>query len=309
MSRKMLIIGGSGLVGSTLAQYAIDYFDIHITVNKNTMALIGTRITKIDLLKDRSAIIDLIKTSNPDIVINTAAHPSVDLCETNPRLANLLHIDVTKDIATACNDISSKLIHFSTDAVFDGKLNRKYIEEDTPNPINHYGKTRLAAESIVQEASNLNVILRTSVIYGWHERSRFTNWIIQRLRDKKTVDPFVDQYNTPTLVDDLVKSILKIIELNISGLYHAVGRTCLSRYEFALHLADKFGLDRNLIKPVTSSEKKQDASRPFKSCLDAQKLEKRIGYTFCDIDTGIEFILNKSHLIRHDDASNYKNYM
>lgn len=296
MSRKMLIIGGSGLVGSTLAQYAMHDYDLHVTINKNNVTLTRGRITKIDLLEDRLAIINLIKTSNPDIVVNTAAHSSVDLCETNPGLANLLHIDVTRDIVTACHDISSKLIHFSTDAVFDGKLNRKYTEEDNPNPINHYGKTRLAAESVVLEASNHNAILRTSVIYGWHERSRFTNWIIQSLRDKKMVDPFVDQYNTPTLVDDLVKSILKIMELNVSGLYHAVGKTCLSRYEFALRLADKFGLDRNLIRPVTSSEKKQDAPRPFKSCLDAQKLEKKLGYDFCDIDTGIDYIFNKSCL-------------
>ena len=296
MSRKMLIIGGSGLVGSTLARYAMDDCDLHVTVNKNIIAPNGTRLTKIDLLEDRLAITNLIKNITPDIVVNTAAHSSVDLCETNPGLADLLHVEITRDIVTACHDINSKLIHFSTDAVFDGKLNRKYTEEDIPNPINHYGKTRLAAESVVLEASNLNVILRTSVIYGWHERSRFTNWIIQSLRDKKMVDPFVDQYNTPTLVDDLVKSILKIIELNVSGLYHAVGKTCLSRYEFALGIADKFGLDRSLIKPVTSTEKKQDAPRPFKSCLDAQKLEKKIGYDFCDIDTGIDFILNKSHL-------------
>ncbi len=294
MSHKILIIGGSGLVGSTLVQYAMPHYDLHVTVNKNKIALTNTHVTKIDLLENRLAIINLIKTSNPDIVINTAAHSSVDLCETNPELANLLHVDITRDIATICRDIGSKLIHFSTDAVFDGKLNRKYTEQDVPNPINHYGKTRLAAESIVKEASNLNVILRTSVIYGWHERSRFTNWIIQTLRDNKMVDPFVDQYNTPTLVDDLAKSILRIIEMSISGLYHAVGKTCLSRYEFALRLAEQFGFDKNLIKPVISYEKKQAAPRPPKTCLDANKLEKIIGYNFCDIDKGISFILEKS---------------
>ncbi len=294
MSQKMLIVGGSGLVGSTLAQYAMPNYDLHVTINKNKITLTKAHISKIDLLEDRLAIINLIKTSNPDIVINTVAHSSVDLCETNPELANLLHVDITKDIATICHDIGSKLIHFSTDAVFDGKLNRKYTEEDVPNPINHYGKTRLAAESIVKEASNLNVILRTSVIYGWHERSRFTNWIIQTLRDNKMVDPFVDQYNTPTLVDDLAKSILRIIEMSISGLYHAVGKTCLSRYEFALRLAEQFGFDKNLIKPVISYEKKQAAPRPPKTCLDANKLEKIIGYNFCDIDKGISFILEKS---------------
>ena len=82
--------------------------------------------------------------------------------------------------------------------------------------------------------------------------------------------------------------------MDISGLYHAVGKTCLSRYEFALLVADKFGLDKNLIKPVTSQQKKQVAPRPNKSCLDASKLENAIGYSFCDISTGVSYIFNKS---------------
>lgn len=295
MKSKMLIIGGSGLIGSTLTQYAESYYDIHLTINKNKSEFSMIPATRIDLLENRSSIINLIKNLKPDVVINTAAHSSVDLCETNPQLADLLHIDVTRDIAITCSNVGSKLVHFSTDAVFDGKLGRKYTENDKPNPINHYGKTRLEAESIVKEASDLNVILRTAVVYGWHERSRFTNWIIQTLKDKKMVDPFVDQYNTPTLVDDLAKAILKIIEMRLAGLYHAVGRTCISRYEFALTLADKFGFDKNLVKPVTLSEKKQDAKRPLNSCLDAQKLEKLIRYNFCDIETGVSLIFTKSN--------------
>lgn len=294
MAQKILIIGGSGLVGSTLLQYAKTNYDVHITFNKNNIETETVSSTKIDLLQDRKAIISLIKTLNPDVVINTAAHSSVDLCEINPQLANLLHVDVTRDIANACLETDSKLIHFSTDAVFDGKLDRKYTEEDKPNPINHYGKTRLMAEGIVIDASQSNVVLRTAVIYGWHDRSRFTNWIIESLKKNKSVNPYVDQYNTPTLVDDLVTSIIKIIETRISGLFHAVGKTCISRYEFALLLSKRFGFDNSLIKPVTSFEKIQDAPRPPKTCLDASKLEKLIGINFSDINSGISFIFNKS---------------
>lgn len=294
MKKKILIIGGSGLVGSTLAKYATSYYDIHVTFNENMIKLNGITPTRINLLEDRLAIVSLIKKLKPDVVVNTAAHPSIDLCEKNPQLADLLHVNITKDITIACSDMNSRLIHFSTDAVFDGNSNRKYVEEDKPNPINHYGKTRLIAEEIVKETSNSNVILRTAVIYGWHNRSRFTNWIVDTLKNGKTLSTHIDQYNTPTLVDDLAKSILKIIDMKISGLFHAVGRTCLSRYDLALLIADKFGLDRNLIKPVTSSEKKQDAPRPLRTCLNAQKLEKLTGFTFCDIESGISFILEKS---------------
>lgn len=291
---KLLIIGGSGLVGSTLLQYSLSHYNVHVTVNQNQINFNRNSVSKIDLLQDRVAITNLIEKLKPDVVINTAALPSVDLCETNPKLADMLHVDVTNDICMACKKTESKLIHFSTDAVFDGKLTRKYTEEDKPNPINHYGKTRLIAENIVLDISDDNVILRTAVIYGWHAHSRFTNWILEYLRNNKPVDPFVDQFNTPTLVDDLAKAILKIIDMDISGLFHATGKTCISRYDFAIMLADKFGYDKNLIKPVTSNEKKQDAPRPPKTCLDATKLENLIGYHFSDINSGISFIYNKS---------------
>ncbi|MDA9235946.1 SDR family oxidoreductase [bacterium] len=292
--KKLLVIGGSGLVGSTLIEYAKSNYDIHFTINKNESCFDNIPFTKIDLMKNKFEISNLINNFNPDVVIHTAAHSSVDLCETDHKLANFLHIDVTKDIARVCHEINAKLIYFSTDAVFDGKMNKKYLESDTTNPINYYGKTKLDAEKIILNQSTKNVILRPSVIYGWHKKSRFTNWIIESLKNESSVDPHVDQYNTPTLVDDLVKSILLIIEKDISGLFHSTGKTCINRYELANIIADIFGFDKKLIKPVTSNEKKQDAPRPKKTCLDSSKLEKTIDYQFTNISEGIQFLHDKS---------------
>jgi len=292
--KKLLIIGGSGLVGSTLIEYAKTDYDIHFTINTNESSFDDIPFTKIDLMKNKSEILNLINDFKPDVVVHTAAHSSVDLCETDHKLANFLHIDVTKDITKLCHQINAKLIYFSTDAVFNGKMNKKYVENDTPHPINYYGKTKLDAEKIILNQSTKNVILRPSVIYGWHKKSRFTNWIIESLKNKITVDPHVDQYNTPTLVDDLVKSILLIIEQDISGLFHSTGKTCVNRYELANIIADIFGFDNKLIKPVTSNEKKQDAPRPKKTCLDSSKLEKLINYEFKNISEGIKFVYDKS---------------
>ena len=294
MLPKMLIIGGSGLVGTTLISYAISDYSLHATVNKNEIKSDNVSVTKIDLLENRQKIIDLISSLQPDIIVNTAAHSSVDLCETDHKIADLLHVHVLKDIATISRKTGSKLIHLSTDFVFEGSLDRKYTENDIPKPVNYYGRTKLLGENVVMDESENNVVLRPAVIYGWHKKSRFTNWIIETLQAGKTVDPHVDQYNTPTLVDDLCKALLKVIELNVSGLYNSTGKTCLSRYEFAQALADGFGLDKKLITPVTSQEKKQLAPRPFRTCLDSSKLEQKIRFNFSDIKTGVSIIFNKS---------------
>ena len=218
----------------------------------------------------------------------------MDHCETDHSSADLLHVDISNDIALSFNSADSKLIYISTDAVFPGEINKKYVETDTPHPLNYYGKTKLKAEEIILNASPHNIILRSAVIYGWNTRSRFTSWIIDSLSQNIVVDPFIDQYNTPTLVDDLVNSILKIIELNISGLYHATGKTCINRYDLAIKLAERFGLNKKFIKSTTSKEKKQTAPRPVSTCLDSTKLEKIISYNFKNIDQGIDEIFKQS---------------
>ena len=289
----MLIVGGSGLVGSTLIRYAQNEFNIHITINKNKSPFDNISYTKIDLITNKDKIFSLIKNINPDIIVHTVAHPSVDYCEIEQNLAKTLHVDVTHDILEASSNVGAKLIYLSTDAVFDGNTKTKYTEYDIPNPINFYGKTKLESENLVLSKSTQNVVLRPAVIYGWHKKSRFTNWIIESLSHENLVDPHVDQYNTPTLVDDLAKSIISIIKQDVSGLFHSTGKTCVNRYDLACIIAEIFGFNKNLIKPVTSNEKKQDAPRPKNTCLDSSKLEDAINFQFKDIQEGISFLHKK----------------
>jgi dTDP-4-dehydrorhamnose reductase len=291
--KKLLVIGGSGLVGGTLIEYGVGSYDIFATYNKNEICNDKIKISKINLSHEPSMIIKLITEINPDVVVHLASHSSVDLCETDHNSADFLHVEVTKNIANICAQINSKLIYLSTEWVFEGELNKKYTEDDIPHPINYYGITKLFAEKLILTSSPNNVVLRTAVIYGYHKNSRFTNWILPYISQNKTVDPFIDQYGTPTLVDDLAKVILKIIDLNVKGLFHATGKTCINRYEFALKLADTFGFDKSLIKPVTKHEKKQDAPRPTSTCLDSQKLEHALDFSFSDIELGVSFIYSK----------------
>jgi len=280
-------------VGSTVANYASKNYDLHLVNNKTDFSLQNFPVSKIDLIKNQSDILELIKDYRPDFVVHAVAYPSVDFCESNKQMADVLHIKITDDIAKTCSNIGSRIIYFSTDAVFDGKLSRKYTENDLPNPINHYGKTKLNAEKILLE-NDTNIVLRTTVIYGWHAKSRFTNWVLNSLKNSQKIHAFTDQLNTPTLVDDMAKAILQIFTKDKFGLFNAVGATCLSRYQFALKLADMFNLDKNLIIPTSSVGKKQIAPRPPNGCLDNSKIVNDIGFKFSDIDTGIDFIYNQS---------------
>ena len=288
--KKILIIGGSGFVSTNLIKYLPENWEIFATYNSNIIKSEKIQSFKINFLETPEKIIPIIQNIEPDYIVDTVAFPSVDFCEENHSIADKLHIDATKIISKISNKINSKLLFLSTDAVFEGELNKKYFETNIPKPINYYGFTKLKAEKIVLASSKNNVVLRTAVIYGVGIQSRFTNWILSYLRYKKPVDPFVDQFNSPTLVDDLSQVMLKILKNDISGLFHATGPTCVNRYDFAVMLAKEFNLDSNLVKPVTSSQKKQNAPRPISTCLNSSKLEEEINFTFRDLKTGISFI-------------------
>ncbi len=293
MPKKLLIIGGASLVGSTIINYAQNDYEIFATKNITPIDNPKVSLLQVDLLENKTKILDYIKKIKPEAVIHTVAFPNVDFCESNHKLTDLLHVKITEDISEICKKINSKLIYFSTDAVFDGKKSGKYFESDITNPLSYYGKTKLKAEEIILRNTN-NLILRTTVIYGWHIRSRFTNWVLNSLKNTKIVNAFIDQYNTPTLVDDLANSIPKILENDLSGLFHATGKSCLNRFEFAQKLAVQFGLDKSLIVPINSSEISQVAPRPNNGCLNSTNLETKINMKFSNIDSGLSHIFSLS---------------
>ena len=294
MPKKLLIIGGASLVGNTIIDYAKDDYELFATEHNIPINNPKVSSVKLDLLDGGKKIIDYIKKIKPSAVIHTVAFPNVDFCELNPKLTDSLHVKITEEISEICSTVNSKLIYFSTDAVFDGNKSGKYVELDTPNPMSYYGKTKLEAEKIILQNRN-NLILRTTVIYGWHKRSRFTNWVLDTLKNKKPVTAFTDQYNTPTLVDDLAQSVFSIIKKDLSGLFHTSGKSCLNRFEFAQKLAKSFNLDPNLIIPTKSADIPQIAPRPKNGCLDSSQFEDKSGIKFNKIDSGIDHIFSLSN--------------
>lgn len=223
-----------------------------------------------------------------DGVIHTAAFTDVDGCETRRGEARALNVGGAENVARACGRTGSRLVHVSTDYVFDG-TSGPYSEADRPNPISQYGVTKLESERAVFRLAPGAAVARTMVLYG-HARSvrpNFVTWLVASLRAGKPVRIVTDQFGHPTLADDLADAILVLFERGASGVYHAAGAEWLDRHAFALAVAAVFGLDSGLITPTTSDAFVQSAPRPLRSGLKTDKLFREFGVRLSSAAEGL----------------------
>ena len=302
MKKKMLVIGGTSLLGYKLLSNTND-FELYASYNKNLINLKNVETLKIDITNKKKCekIFDL----KPDIIINTAAITNVDYCEKFERNAFDVNVTGTKNIAEIAEKLGSKLIHISTDAVFSGSK-KFYVEEDKPNPISVYGKTKLESEKIISKVND-SVILRPSVLFGWipfeyiktKDESRktmnFGLWVIDQLYKNNKMSIVNDQINTPTLADNLAENIIEIIKKDLTGIFHLSGLSCISRLDFSKKIAKTFGYSDNLISSISSEKLKQIAPRTLESCLKCDKIVQN-GVNLLNIDQSIEKMYNQIKL-------------
>ena len=300
---KLLVIGGSGLLGYKVAKMASNEHETFLTYNYRSIQVEGCTALKLDKC-DRKAVFELLEKIKPDVVIDTAALHNVDYCETHPEEAWKVNVEGTRNVAEACKKIGAKIIFISTDYVFDGTKGY-YTEEDTPNPLSYYAKTKLEAEKTIQSLDVNYIIARPSVIYGWNPSEvsglksssgksvNFVVWALQKLEKGEEIKAVTDQYSSPTLADNLAEALLVMASSEKQGIYHTAGKDCVNRYEFTLKIAEVFGLDKSLIKPVTSEIFKQVAKRPKKCCLDVSKAEKDFGIRFLTVEEGLKLMKNQ----------------
>lgn len=280
VKNRIIITGANGMLG----QRAVEYYS-----SKENVELLATSgedksvIDSVDYIscdiKYRENIKKVINDYCPDFIIHTAAFTNVDLSEKMREDAWKINVKGVEFIAEAARAIDAQIIHISTDYIFDGK-NGPYDENDLPNPIGYYGRTKLASENALKISGTLFTILRTNVLYGIALNSRpdFVRWVINSLSRHEKVRIVKDQINNPTFIDDLVQAINKIIEFRKTGVYNIGGKEFLSRYEFTNRIAEFFNLNKNLITPITTEELNQPARRPLKSGLWTLKAETELGY-------------------------------
>jgi dTDP-4-dehydrorhamnose reductase len=280
---KILITGASGFLGEKLFSVFSSDYEVYGTYLKGE----ESSLYKLDLT-DKEALDSLVGKIKPSIVINAAGITDVDYCESNPEQAKKISVDCIKNLVETCLKHKCRLVHISTDYVFDGKKGN-YKEEDKINPINVYGVIKLEEEKTILSSKLEYIISRTAVLYGYNsneDKRTYVNWVISKLKNNEEIKIINDQYTTPTLIDDIADALKKLIELKKTGIYHVTGSECINRYDFAVKVADIFNLKRELIVPITSKDIKWKAQRPMNSCLNTDKL-KNLDIKMSNINEGL----------------------
>ncbi len=296
IKKRILIFGSNGMLGQRLTeQYLCDEnVELFCSSFEDDSFMKDVDYKQVDL-SDKKEIKSLINQFYPDIIINAAAYTSVDKSEEERELAWAINADAPGKISKYGNAIDAKLVHLSTDYVFDGNEG-PYDEKELPNPINYYGRSKLAGENAIKANLCKYAILRTNVLYGpaKYGRMDFVKWVVNSVREGKSIKIVNDQINNPTYIDDLVQGILKVIEFGKEGIYNIGGTEFLDRFEFTLRIADFFELDKSKIKPISTAELNQLAKRPLKSGLITLKAETEFGYKPMPIEE--TFLLMKKEL-------------
>lgn len=271
---KILVTGGSGLLGSAVSFHFKDYFEVLSTYTTHKVEIEGCNTAFMDIT-DQKNTAQIVKKFNPEIVVHTAALVGMNICEKEPALADKINVQGTRNIVEACKKSNSKLIYISTDYVFDGKKG-DYTEEDKPSPINVYGKTKYKGELLID--TQKDAVVRTS-IYGCNiikERRSFSTWIIDDLRNDKQINIFVDNINSMMLVNNLAEALKEFIDKDLNGIMNIASTEKMSKYDFALKLADIFKLDKGLIKPIRNDQVDNSDKRPLDVSLSTSKAKKQL---------------------------------
>jgi dTDP-4-dehydrorhamnose reductase len=293
---RILIVGCNGLLGQALVSYYSKRKDVVLHLASIEDSFVGNNqftYTKVDISK-RQEVKKIFLDFFPDFVINAAAYTDVDGCEVNRELAWNINVNGVKNLVEGCRIVDAQLVHLSTDFIFDGQ-NGPYHEDDKPNPISYYGRTKFASENEIKIGGIPYLIIRTNVLYGIQKgvKKDFVEWVVENLSQGKQINVVTDQWNNPTYVEDLVSGITLAIDKKKTGVFNIGGLEYLSRYDFAIKIANVFNLDKNLINKTTTDKLNQKAKRPLRGGLIILKAQTELGYKPHTIEENLLDIKNK----------------
>ena len=280
MTEKVLITGSNGLLGQKAVNFFKENYEVYALSrgenrNSNTK---GYTYYNIDV-SDFNKLNLLVNDIQPHFIINSAAMTNVDECEVKQNECNIINVELVRQLVQSCKNNNIHLTHFSTDFIFDGK-DGPYNETDNPNPLSHYGLTKLKSEEIIISAKIGYTIIRTILVYGIVDnmsRNNIILWIKDSIENKRVITIIDDQFRMPTFVDDLAMACLSVVQKKAKGIFNVSSNKLISIFDMAIEIADAFNLDKSYIKRITTSELNQKAKRPAITGFNLDKANKILG--------------------------------
>jgi len=284
---NFLVTGASGLLGLNFA-LAVDGKDHQVTGvdNRNPLGWVNFKTRQADLT-ERGVIDRLLEEFQPDVILHCAAMANVDDCEKRPADAERINAVLPGELASAAKKHDVKLVHISTDAVFDGQQGN-YSENDEPNPISVYTRTKRDGESNVLGINPDALVARVN-FYGWSisgTRS-LAEFFVYNLAAGKTVNGFTDVHFCPMMVLDLAALLVEAVEMDLRGIFHCVGPQSMSKYDFGMSIARQFAYDESLVIPTSVADGGLTAARSPNLTLSTEKLAVALGHPLPAFEPGL----------------------
>ncbi len=268
---NVLVTGCRGQLGSELREISTFWPDFNF---------LFIDVDDLDLT-ERDDVVNYLNANPVDVVINCAAYTAVDLAEDQQELAYLVNAEAVKTLADLCQERKMRLVHISTDYVFDGESNQPIDETERPNPVSVYGKSKLKGEEYVTATLSDAYIIRTAWVYSIYGKN-FVKTIANLARQRDELSVVADQIGTPTFAHDLAVAIMMILNSVFNekkdhpGIYHYTNEGAISWYDFAHFIIRHYGLACSL-RPIRTSEYKTKAARPKFSLLNKRKIADTFG--------------------------------
>lgn len=275
MAKKIIVTGCNGQLGRAVNE---------LYAGNTEYEFVNTDVAELDIT-NIDAVMTLAKEVQPYAIINCAAHTNVDACETQMDLAYKINAIGPRNLSIAASETGAKLMHISTDYVFDGHGTSPYIEFDKTGPQSMYGRTKLAGENFVKEFADRYFIVRTAWLYG--DGKNFAKTMLRLSEDRDLITVVNDQVGSPTSAKELAKAISVLLPTDNYGLFHGTCEGSCSWADFAtevLRLAGK----KTVIKGITSEEYGAPANRPHYSILENYMLKLTTDFMFADWHDAIE---------------------
>ena len=293
LSRRVLVTGANGLLGQTLTQHlhASSDYDVLATARDEAPRFDGDDIDYRPMdVTAPDAVTSVFEDFDPEVVVNCAAMSDVGTCDENRNDAWATNARAVKRLAKHCKTARARLVQVSTDFVFNGKRG-PYDENGRPDPVNYYGRTKLAGENAIRSVGLSDwTIVRTVLLYGTAQqlsRSNVVLWMIEELSKGNTIHVVNDQWRTPTYVPDLADGIERVIDRDKDGIFHLSGREMVTIHELAETVADVFGFSPEPIDPVPSEYFDDPVDRPAKTGFIILKAETELNYDPHSLDEGL----------------------